>query len=480
MKKKKSKERIRRNNPDYSSSSDEKEKNLNKKTKNSKVNSSESHKKESKTKLNKKENKNENIEDYFAAPLQIGELTPNGDDLTSLSNYKIINLIGDYLKIFLKFGSFFPEFQKDENTKLIKKYIEKYSLFFNIKRFSIPCFGTISCGKSSFLNYLLKLHKILETDEDIATKFVCFIRHVKGLKKPKIYNVRFEQRDIGKFNFEKGEELEDDVKKVIKERNKYIREGNGKRDPTNYFLIVEADIPLFHGENEKYSPYFEFLDFPGLDEVKAGETNIKDNTYFKDFLPLIQPNIMFSLFLFDLNSYESESGKAIFKNYIFSKDKAMSEMLKGTLYNSIYILNQIDKELKLEKEKIKRIKVKENRENHFREKMKENFEQVLKINSFNFNKENSLSISAKILELEEYKFESFPQFIEYIISLEEMEEHKNFKNYLEKKLKDILNISFKNDKSQKRNSEITEEIEEELENVNEILSNAHLVGSNFN
>ena len=104
--------------------------------------------------------------DCFAAPLDISNLTPglkNPDDQLYYSGK--ISLIGEYLKVFLKFGSFFPEFLKNENSKLIKKFIDKYSLFFNIKRFSIPCFGSISCGKSTFLNYLLKLHKILETND---------------------------------------------------------------------------------------------------------------------------------------------------------------------------------------------------------------------------------------------------------------------------------------------------------------------------
>ena len=460
-------------NPDYIS--DEKN--------NSSVESlsdSESDNKNKTTTIKNKKIKKETQKDCFPAPLQISKLTPNIEDKTYY--YKIINLIGEYLKIFLKFGGFFPEFVKEEKAIHIKKFIEKYSLFFNIKRFSIPCIGTISCGKSSFLNYLLRLHKMLETNEDIATKFVCFIRHAKGLKKPKIYNVKFELRDSGKYNFEKDKELKGDVKEIIQKRNQFIKEGNGKREPSNYFLIVESDIPLFHGENEKYSPFFEFLDFPGLDEVKSGENSLKENTYFKDFLPLIQPNIMFSLFLFDLNSYESTSGKEIFKNYVFNKDENVSKMLKGTLYNSIYILNQIDKELKLEKDISKRCEIKEKREENFRVKMTENFEHILNIKNLDFNKGNSISLSAKILELEEYKLKSFPKFIEYITSLVEMEDEQNFKKYLEKKLKEILNIP-KIDKSKNNNNEITEEIEDELEDeleeVNSKLSNVHLVGNNF-
>ena len=319
----------------------------------------------------------------------------------------------------------------------------------------------------------------METDEDIATKFVCFIRHSKNLRKPKIYSVKIENRDTGKFNFEKNKELKGDVKQIIKERNKFIKEGNGKRDPSNYFLIIEANIPLFHGENEKYASYIEFLDFPGLDEVKSwDDDSIKDNTYFKDFIPLVQPNIMFSLFLFDLNSYESTSGKEIFKLYISNKDEYISTKLKESLHNSIYILNQIDKELKQEKDKNKREIIKEKKEEHFRNKMIENFEKVIDIKNVIFNEQNSISISAKILELEEYKLDSFPQFIEYIISLEDIEEEKNFKMYLEKKMKEILELS-KIDKPKKYKGDIDEDLQDEVDNVNELLDQVHLVGNKF-
>ena len=59
-----------------------------------------------------------------------------------------------------------------------------------------------------------------------------------------------------------------------------------------------------------------------------------------------------------------------------------------------------------------------------------------------------------------------------------MENEKNFKIYLEKKLKEILNIS-EIDKSKQKKFEITEEIENELEEVNSKLSNVHLVGNSL-
>ena len=440
-------------------------------------------KKEKSIKDNIEENDKEKTMNLFAAPIRLVNLTPNIEaNLDDLAYKKIINLIGEYLKIFYKYRHFFPEFMKSKNEEMINKFISKYNLFFNIKRFSIPCFGTISCGKSTFINYLLKLHHILETDEDIATKFVCSIRHVKGLKKPKIYDVKFELRDTARFNLEKNKQIKGDVKDIIKERNKFIKDGNGKREPSNYFLIVEADIPMFHGENEKYAEFFEFLDFPGLDEVKEGENTIKENSYFKDFLPLIQPNIMFSLFLFDLNSYESNSGKDILKYYINNPDDYISNKLKETLYRSMYILNQIDRELKEEKNPLKREEMKINRQIHFQNKMENNFCEILKIKNLTFNEENSILLSAKILELNEYKFESFPKFIDYINSLEEIKEENNYKNYLEKKMKEILEIK----KIDKKNTEISEDSEDdeeaintELEEVNDKLFSTHMVGNKF-
>ena len=187
---------------------------------------------------------------------------------------------------------------------------------------------------------------------------------------------------------------------------------------------------------------------------------------------------MFSLFLFDLNSYESTSGKEIFKLYISNKDEYISTKLKESLHNSIYILNQIDKELKQEKDKNKREIIKEKKEEHFRNKMIENFEKVIDIKNVIFNEQNSISISAKILELEEYKLDSFPQFIEYIISLEDIEEEKNFKMYLEKKMKEILELS-KIDKPKKYKGDIDEDLQDEVDNVNELLDQVHLVGNKF-
>ena len=101
-----------------------------------------------------------------------------------------------------------PEF-----LDLQKEFDSKYLRYINIKRFAIPVIGRISSGKSTFLNSILGLNNILESNSNITTKFVCIIRHDSLLTEPKVYSVileeRKEQQSIEnrhlnpKFNFEK-------------------------------------------------------------------------------------------------------------------------------------------------------------------------------------------------------------------------------------------------------------------------------------
>ena len=92
-------------------------------------------------------------------------------------------------------------------------------IYLGIKRFSIPMISTINTGKSSTLNFILNTN-YLEVRENVTTKFCVIIRDRKGYKKGKIYNVIIEKRaDIDKYNFEKGDEIKQDIKSFIQERN---------------------------------------------------------------------------------------------------------------------------------------------------------------------------------------------------------------------------------------------------------------------
>ena len=79
----------------------------------------------------------ENPQNCFAAPIILKNTPIQEKGLDELVYSKIISQIGEYLKIFFKFQSFFPEFRKENNIKLIDKFIKKYFLYFNLKRFSI-------------------------------------------------------------------------------------------------------------------------------------------------------------------------------------------------------------------------------------------------------------------------------------------------------------------------------------------------------
>ena len=107
-----------------------------------------------------------------------------------------------------------------EQIKLFKK--EKNNLL-NINRFCIPIIGKCNSGKSTFLNYLLK-QKVLEINEEIATNFICIIRHDSKAIFPKIYEVNIKERiEINNkilYNFEEGKEINGNIEEIIKKKTK--------------------------------------------------------------------------------------------------------------------------------------------------------------------------------------------------------------------------------------------------------------------
>ena len=116
-----------------------------------------------------------------------------------------------------------------------KDFKNKYERFKDIKRFSIPIIGLISCGKSSFLNFLLGMN-CLESGDDIITKCVVIIRHNRELEPNEsyIYSVKFIERSKGYYDFEKDEETKSkDIIKKIKERNDLIKNSGENTIPKN-------------------------------------------------------------------------------------------------------------------------------------------------------------------------------------------------------------------------------------------------------
>jgi hypothetical protein len=209
----------------------------------------------------------------------------------------------------LLFNSY-KELIKDESIiKDIQNLKDKYDNYLNISRFSIPIIGLISVGKSTLLNYLLQLRNFLEMGIDKTTSFFCIIRHNKNYQKPVISNIKIEKRHYFKYNFIKNEEIEYD-ENFIKIYNKNISSIEDLRNLKieNFFKLIEVDIPLFHGDFEKYADLIEFIDIPGLDEHHF---YLKD-FYNKQVFPFIQPNYLFAIFLFD-NEFEKGSNEILKK-----------------------------------------------------------------------------------------------------------------------------------------------------------------------
>ena len=327
----------------------------------------------------------------------------------------------------------------DKNLRsIIYKWKNDNFPFLGIERFAIPVLSTISSGKSSLLNYIANTN-YLQVRENVTTKFCIMIRHKKGYKKGKIYNVIIEKRaDINKYNFHKGEEIVDDIKTFIEERNKLIeqyQENNMEiKDASLYFIIMEIDTGLFEGEYEKYSQLIEFIDIPGLNE-----NGIKNNFYFKNVLPFIKMNFLFPIIIIDSTKFASEDSSntfhAIFEAYIseYIRTNLYDTTIQKDIDNQNYILKKIKKECLFIINKLNL---------HPERERKEVIEKIIKDTSSEFNVDINLNktcfiINAKAKNLEVNKYNSLIDYTNYTLN------QKNLKR--NEVIIDILADSFKQD-----------------------------------
>lgn len=348
-------------------------------------------------------------------------------------NEYVNNDLDNYLEqiesLFIFYKNYIPEYIPELDKNGIKEefdfFNQKYKNMKGLKRFAIPIFGVISSGKSTLLNYLLNLRNILEMGEGISTQFICIIRNNKGLKHPKLYTAKLDERDKYCYNFIKDELIKGDIKSIISEKNKKFKDTDKiNRNPAEHFLIIETDIPFLNNINSDFSDLFEFLDFPGLNEQEESKTNL----FFKDYLPLILPNIKFSIFIFEIDNFEGKGSEKILNNYENFSEKFpyLREYCQESIKNSIFILNKIDK-IDNDREKKEQL-------NLFRKKFK----------NYNFNENNSFVFSSKLKLLESNKFNSFYNFTEYIIEDKKNENCPDFLKYLNQKLEEELNVKIEN------------------------------------
>ena len=151
--------------------------------------------------------------------------------------------------------------------------------------------------------------------------------------------------------------LYDILKEKIKKRNYDISETRKNEDkksenflePENYFLIIKTKIPLFEEEQYKeYGNLIDFLDIPGLDE--------NGNSNFDNFIGPIFKNILFPIFICDVQSYSDDEPKNLIKQffeYYFKIITSKYSIEKNKSFNQgFYILNKIDLVKDNEKEDI--------------------------------------------------------------------------------------------------------------------------------
>ena len=340
-------------------------------------------------------------------------------------------------------------------------FFENFSNYISLNYFSIIIIGKAKAGKSTFLNYIHDFNSYLEIDANIATKFICIIRHKRNNKKPKIFNVIAEKRGDGKnFNFIKGKEIKGEISKVISERNKKIAKKELNLDPLNYFLLIEANLPIFNGTClEKYSDFFEFMDVPGLNEaVDKGEKidSVGDSFYFKEIIPTIIPNAKFFILMFDAGEYQKEDSMEIILKLKEQKGEKIIE-------NSLFILNKIDIYGGGEEEK--------ERLNNFIKYLEEKFDFLkgkLIVN------ENVIGISAKKLLSNRNKFKDFKNYIEGIIvesQSNKTKKNQTFSRYLKEKFQKEIKKNIEYNSDEENSDDEEEKFPEKLTKLKEEIDN---------
>ena len=184
----------------------------------------------------------------------------------------------------------------------------------------IPIIGTISAGKSTFLQGLLGT-SVLQSGSSTTTKFVCLIQNSKETK---FYHV-IPKKEKGITFIKTGDETlgEDKIKQKIQEINSNLAEKAGTKDEIFYML----EIPIKNFENVTLLEECYFMDVPGLNENKSSYIEII-------FSLLTLDNIKFEIMVFDSTCIGSDN----ILNIIKRLDKKNCLKKKGNLF----ILNRID------------------------------------------------------------------------------------------------------------------------------------------
>ena len=259
----------------------------------------------------------------------------------------------------------------------------------------IPVIGTISAGKSSFLNYLLGSN-ILQTGNELKTRFIIIIRHTDNkipvlshiIRKTSPFDDRYQKIEDseGKLEYKGKNEIIEKINSLNSELKKI--EDEGKLDYSKHLYLLETKIKNIHNQDFLFS--FDLADIPGLNN---NSKNKGDNTFgsieqiFTPLNGLIQSGIL----VFDANQYLGVNATQIIIQLI--------DKLGIKINNFLIILNKID-EIPPEQ--------RENKFLEFKAELNYNIGDDLLNNTNSIIKMNTL----KLLE-EENVMESFDNFLNY-------------------------------------------------------------------
>ena len=284
-----------------------------------------------------------------------------------------------------------------------------------MKKKFIPIIGTISAGKSTFLQGLLGTN-ILETGSATNTKFICLI---KNSEQTRFYHVKPKTENGIEF-IKEGEVifLEENIKKKIKEINQSLVDKVATKD--NIFYMLE--IPIINIKNISLLQECYFMDIPGLNEYQ--------NSYIDIIFSILTfEDIKFEIMVFDSNSIDADADNVL---NIFKKLEE-KKCLKKT--DNIFILNKIDKINQNEEEVIYKFK-----EFFYKNFEDDKTEEIIKINIA----ENKFIPMNSLLYLAESKIKAdfcsilIAEFFSYNNS-KYKGELDSFYKYIEKKIEFTLN-----------------------------------------
>ena len=317
--------------------------------------------------------------------------------------------------------------------------------------FLIPMIGMISAGKSTIINVILN-ENLLETNDNITTKFVNIIKYNPSLPYPSFTHIIpkknkntntydfFIDNDYKKIDGKDmkidTESNEEETKSSIKERtlnkikeevekiNKNIRDKESKDEinlQSDLFYLTEVnDIPFT--ENKNFFLNYCLVDIPGLSETHTIDNNINnvintnspknnEDSFLENVFGIIKNKMKSGIIVLSKDKFQELENYNIIKR--------LYQAIKSPIINYMIILNKMD----ISENKVEDInKCKELLENKIND-----------IKNFNFDQNLFIPISSRKLESELYLKNNFYHFLNYYFlhyldSLKQMQKGENNNN----------------------------------------------------